>query len=259
MALSSLYHREIRHNSLFNHLSDECFKYVLKDAGLIVLEKNELLYECGFEANHFFLVRTGQVTLFQTSYDGNEKIVDIYEAGQVFAEAAMFSKESGYPTHARASSTTELFYFDVNHFKQKLKQSNELCFSMLSEMGKRLQEQTQEIVELSIHDAQYRLIRYFLEKSCKENTLPCEPFVILSTTKSQLASRLSITPETFSRILSRLKKQGLITINDVTITLKEPEKLRAMIGQQQEGLPEKCKKYRHNNKLTRKQPLLHSA
>lgn len=256
MPLSPLYHREIRHHHLFNHLSESCFKFVLQNAGIIALDKNEMLYECGMEANHFFLIRTGQITLFQTSYDGNEKVIDIFEAGQIFAETAMFSEEQDYPTNARASSSTEIFYFDANQFKQKLKQSNEMCLSMLFEMGNRLQQQTREIVDLSIHDAQYRLVRYLLDKCCRDNKNACKPIVILSTTKSQLASRLSITPETFSRILSRLKKQGLIAINDVNITLKEPEKLRDLIGQQSEVANKKsnCK-----CKIGKKSPLLHSA
>ena len=259
MALSPLYYREIKNHKLFGHLSDSCFQFVLKNAGLIVLEKNEMLYECGYEAEHFFLIRTGQITLFQTSLDGNEKVVDIFEAGEVFAETAMFTNGQGYPTNARAGAVTELFYFDVNNFKAKLKQSNEMCFSMLSEMGNRLQKQTQEIVDLSIHDAQYRLIRYLLNKCCNDNKEQCKPVVILSTTKSQLASRLSITPETFSRIISRLKKQGLLEINDVTITLKDPAKLQELIGNQEIVTMDCDKKINCKCKLLKKSALRHSA
>lgn len=230
MSLSQLFYREIRQHHLFENLSEDRFQFIAQHSGLLLLKKNELLFECGFEANHFFMVRTGQVTLFQVSSDGYEKIVDILESGQTFAEANMFSNEQSYCINARASCDSELFYFDAQKFKSQLKQSSELCFALMTDMSNRLKNKTQEIVELSIHDAQYRLVSYLLEKSYNGSDLSCQPVVILSTTKSLLASRLSITPETFSRILARLKKQGLISIKNDAIILSEPGKLRDLMG-----------------------------
>jgi CRP-like cAMP-binding protein len=231
LALSPVYYQEIQQHRLFQHLPESSIKFILQNSGLISLKKNELLYECGFKAEHFFFVHRGQITLFQISSMGNEKIIDILEENQVFAETIMFSNSQRYPTNARATTQAELFYFNLDAFKQQMHQSNELCFSMMAEMSQRLNAQTQEIIELSIYDAQHRLVRYLLEKSCQGNYQSCQPVVVLSTTKSLLASRLSITPETFSRVLSRLKKQGLISIDDVTITLNEPQKLKDIVGE----------------------------
>ena len=230
MALNSLFYNEVRAHHLFNGLSDESFQLIAQYSGLISLKKNEVLFECGFEASHFFLVRTGQVSSYQTSMDGNEKIVDIFDSGQTFAETTMFVDSKCYSVNARATCDTDLFYFDSNQFKSQLFRSGDSCFSMMVEMSNRLTAQTQEIIELSIHDAQYRLVNYLLE-NCSEQAGPaCFPFVKLSTTKSLLASRLSITPETFSRILARLKKQNYITIKDDVIILIEPVSLRTLVG-----------------------------
>lgn len=237
MALSSLFYMEIRQNPLFNRLSDDCFQLILRHSGLLTLNKNELLFECGATANRFFMIRSGQIALFQVSTDGYEKIVDIIETGQIFAEAILFTHERRYPINARAVCGTELFYFDAQSFKGQLLQSSDLCMFMMAEMSSRLTAQTHEIVQLSIYDAQYRLINYLLEKSCKNKTLSCKPVVVLSATKSLLASRLSITPETFSRILARLKKQGLITIEDDTIILNDCQKLRHLINLSDSELP----------------------
>ena len=51
----------------------------------------------------------------------------------------------------------------------------------------------------------------------------------LSTPKNIIASRLSIKPETFSRILLQLSKQGLIEINGNDITLLDVDGLRALL------------------------------
>ena len=230
MALSPLFYQEIQQHKLFNPLPDDACQHILQDSGLITLSKNEILFECGFEARNFFLVRTGQIIFFQISANGHEKIIDIFEAGECFAIEIMFLEQQRYPINARATCSTELFYFDSQKFKTLLQGSNDLCFTMMAEMSNRLKNQTQEIIELSIHDAQHRLIRYLLEKSCNDNIQSCQPVVILSTTKSLLASRLSVTPETFSRVLTRLKNQGLIRIKDDAITLTNPEKLIDLVN-----------------------------
>ena len=230
MALNSLFYKEIRSHHLFKCLSDECFEVISQHSGLISLKKNEILFECGYEASHFFLVRAGQISLFQTSIDGNEKIVDIFESGQTFAETSMFIDSKCYQVNSRATCDTDLFYFDSEKFKSQLHLSSDSCFSMMAEMSNRLKNQTQEIIELSIHDAQYRLVNYLLENSKHNSQHSCLPSVKLSTTKSILASRLSITPETFSRILARLKKQSLITIKDDVIILMDSDKLRRLVG-----------------------------
>ena len=241
MALNYLFHKEVRANPLFNSLPDECFQEVVQDSGLVSIKKNEILFECGYEANYFFLVRTGQITLFQTSFDGNEKIVNIFESGEIFAETCMFVKSNCYPVNAKASCNTELFYFDSNTFKSQLQYSKDTCFLMMADMSNRLKNQTQEIIELSIHDAQYRLVNYLLNKCRDQNDQFCQGVVKLSMTKSLLASRLSITPETFSRILRRLRKLNLITIKGDEIVLTDPAGLRKLIGFCGERFQEKPK------------------
>ncbi len=230
-----MFYKEVRKHHLFSCLSEHAFQFISQYSGLISLKKNEILFESDQEANHFFLVRTGQVTLFQSSRDGNEKIVDIFDAGQSFAETTMFSDTQCYQVGARATCNSGIFFFHSEKFKSQMHLNSDSCFSMMTEMSKRLKSQTQEIIELSLYDAQYRLANYLLENSCEAESCHgcctlCLPLIKLSTTKSLLASRLSITPETFSRILARLKKQGLISIKDDTIFLHDTAKLREMVG-----------------------------
>lgn len=232
MHLKSLYQQEIREHRLFKAMSDANFQKLIKHCGLLRLKRNEtLLQGQGTEqANYFYLVRNGQIDLFQNSPDGKEKITDIYESGQLFAESRIFSEDKYYSVNAKAIFDSQVFYFHAQHYKEQLKQSTELCFSIMTHMNNHIKSQTQEIIALTIYDAQYRLINYLLTKCCAGNIKNCRQVVILSTSKAILASSLSISSETFSRLLTKLKNQGLIMIDNETITLKEPDKLKAIIG-----------------------------
>ena len=228
MSISKLFQQELRQHYLFRRLSNEAFNNILQQSNLTSLKRNETLFEQGDEATRFFLVRSGQIMLFQTSPEGNEKVVDIIGPGQTFAEAVMFMEGNRYPVNARSTSNTELFYFDNIAFTEQLQKSNALCFAMMADMSTRLKGLLTEISELTIYNAKHRLISYLLGHI---NDLQDQPTVKLTATKSMIASRLSITPETFSRILSKLKKDNLISIEDETITLVQPEKLKEIIGE----------------------------
>ncbi len=228
MSISKLFQQELRQHYLFRRLPDDAFNSILAQSNLMSLKRNDLLFEQGDHAGRFFLVRNGQIMLFQTSPEGHEKVVDIIGPGQTFAEAVMFMEGNRYPVNAKATCSTELFYFDNALFIEQLQHSNALCFALMADMSARLKGLLTEISELTIYNAKHRLVSYLLGHI---NDMQEQPTIKLTATKSMIASRLSITPETFSRILSKLKKEGLITIDDESITLIQPDKLKALIGE----------------------------
>lgn len=237
MSISKLFQQELRQHYLFRRLSDESFTSILQQSSLTSLKRHEILFEQGDKATRFFLVRSGQIMLFQSSSEGNEKIVDIVGPGQTFAEAVMFMEGNRFPVNARASSNTELFYFGNKAFIEQLHNSNTLCFAMMADMSTRLKGLLTEIGELTIYNAKHRLISYLLGHI---NDLKEQPTVKLTATKSMIASKLSITPETFSRIMSKLKKEELIAIEDEVITLLQPDKLKELIGDSFNKKNHKC-------------------
>jgi len=228
LSLSKLFQQELRQHYLFRRLPDDAFNSILAQSNLTSLKRNKLLFEKGDLAKRFFMVRHGQMMLYQTSIDGNEKVVDIIGPGQTFAEAVMFMEGGRYPVNAKATCDTELFFFDNKLFMEQLRHSNELCFALMADMSTRLKGLLTEISELTIYNAKHRLVSYLLGQI---NDKKDHPTIKLKATKSMIASRLSITPETFSRIISKLKKDGLITIEDESITLMQPEKLKEIIGE----------------------------
>jgi CRP-like cAMP-binding protein len=78
-----------------------------------------------------------------------------------------------------------------------------------------------------LHNATYRLVVYLLDQ-LPEGALELSS-IHLSANKSIIASRLSIQPETFSRILLRMSKQGLIDVQGNDITLLDVKGLRQLL------------------------------
>jgi len=214
---------------LFESLDDEQLDDVVKTACHVSLGTHERLFERGEHADRFYYLCSGQVKLFQVSADGYEKIFEIIQPGQTFAEAIMFMQQHNYPVSVEAIIASELYSFDMKVFRHILKESNDTCFRLMSTMSQRLHHHIREINSLALQNATYRLVNYLLDQIPEGAT--DRPDIHLITQKSVIASRLSIQPETFSRILSRLTKNGIISVSRQDISVHNIKGLREFIVQ----------------------------
>ena len=212
---------------LFQSLSDQQLNLVAKTTRCYALGAGERLFSQGDPIERFFFLQSGQVKLYRLSPDGDEKIIELVCAGQAFAEAVVFMGKHGYPVNADVLVASELLGFDAHVFMDLLKQSNETCLRLMADMSVRLRSQVNEIDRLTLHSATFRFINYLLDPP--PNCMVSAEEIRLNVPKSVLASRLSIQPETFSRILSRLANAGLIEVRRESIRLLDTASLQARL------------------------------
>jgi CRP-like cAMP-binding protein len=218
----------LRQAYLFAEASDEHLVSLSGSMHAVGLTHGETLFRHGEPATRFFYLRSGQVKLFRVSPDGHEKIIEIIRPGQTFAEAVMFIGPHGrYPVSCEAISDCELYAFDQKAFLQVLESSHEISFGMLASMSRRLHMLVNQIESLTLQNATYRLVMHLLELAPREASAAAD--LELTTPKSALASRLAIQPETFSRILAKLRDQGLIEVRGHHIALRDLKGLRELV------------------------------
>lgn len=218
---------QMHHIYLFEALDDNQLQTVISHARQVKLAAKQILFEAGQHAERFYLLCCGQVKLFSLSASGDEKVIEIVTPGKTFGEAIMFMDKHRYPVSAQALEESELLGFDMNSFRQILHESDETCFRLMAGMSRRLHERIDEISNLTLHNATYRLVVFLLEQ-IPEGAVEL-PRIHLDIPKSVIASRLSIQPETFSRTLARLSKRNLIHVEGNTIILLDIEGIRALL------------------------------
>lgn len=202
-----------REQPLFSALTNGQRKRVKQGVQLLNLEENQTLFDTKHQANRFFVVRRGRVKLFRLSPNGLEKIIEIVRPNESFAAAVMFMEQKTYPVCATTLTQSQLFSFENRIFLNILRESPETCFRVMAEMSRRLRQQVGEIDQLSLRSAPTRLATYLVEKRVSGNSSK----VLLDAPKHVIASKLSIQPETFSRALGTLSKQGIIRVDGGTI------------------------------------------
>jgi CRP-like cAMP-binding protein len=219
--------KELSHIPIFSALNKTQLDDVVSSSTIVDLDSGDVLFNQGQLAEWFYLVRKGQIQLSLLSEVGSEKVLDIVHPGQLFAEAVMFMDKQCYPVNATAIQNSQLVAFDIVTFRNILKVSVDTCFRLMAIMSKHLHMQLSEIDRLSLHNATYRLVDYLLKSVPKNVTKQTE--VTLNYPKNILASRLSIKPETFSRILGRLGQKKMIVVQGNQIILRDIKSLRHLL------------------------------
>lgn len=214
----------LRQHPLFSMLDEPEMAVVLEASRQLHLKEGEMLFDVTQRANRFFMVVEGQIKLYRLSESGHEKIIEISRSGRLFAEALMFMQRPYYPVNATAVCDTRLCAIDNQSFLQLLRQSNGLCLKLLGDMSMRLHGMINEIDHLTLQNATFRVVNYLTEL-LPENAGNCCT-IELTAPKQTLASLLSTTPETFSRIIHSIARDGIVTIYGKSVEVHDIQRLR---------------------------------
>ncbi|HET19720.1 MAG TPA: Crp/Fnr family transcriptional regulator [Chromatiales bacterium] len=190
------------------------------------LQPRQILFRQDEPARHFYLIRRGTLKLYLSSPEGEEKVLEVLGKGQMAAMAAAFMQPEAYPLTAEAIDEVELLEFPNDSFRALVKQSGSLALLLLGALSQRLHLMVGEIDRLSLHKATYRLVLYLLDKL--EQQRGSGASLTLEAPKYVIASRLSITPETLSRTLGQLQRQGLVELQGDQLRILDEAGLRRL-------------------------------
>ncbi|MGV1100753.1 Crp/Fnr family transcriptional regulator [Thiovibrio sp. JS02] len=184
-------------------------------------KRGQAIFAEGDAGSGFFVVMEGLVKIYKLSVDGKEQILHIFGPGEPFAEAAVFTG-STFPAHALALEKSRVIFIPRRAFTELIRKNPSLAMNMMAALSMRLKKFAHMIEDLSLKEVPGRLAAHLLFLSEQQGEAET---VKLNIGKAQLASLLGTIPETLSRILTKLGKQGLIGIDGPQITLLDRDGL----------------------------------
>lgn len=168
-----------------------------------------LLFSRGDKADRFFVVLAGRVDLFALTEGGDQSIIEVIDKGHSFAEGAIFAG-GFYPLNAELAPGARLVEIPAHSFLKRLAERKELAASLLASLARWQRRLMGEIADLKGRSPAQRLGLFLLAAAePKDGTAGAEGSLPL--TKSQLASRIGITPESLSWAMNRLRPLGVST------------------------------------------------
>lgn len=197
----------------------------------IYLPAGQVLFRRGTPSTGFYVVGDGRMQLSVSNSEGMVKVLEIISPGGAFGHAVMFLRDP-YPVDATALIDTRLVFVPATAVDTILDNEPAMARVMLASMAKRLQGKVQDIAMLSLQSAGQRIIAYMLGAMRDVGTDDATPdgpsaTLELPALKQVLASRLGMTPETFSRAMRSLTEQGLIEVDGATVCIPDIAELDA--------------------------------
>jgi CRP-like cAMP-binding protein len=216
--------RYLSRQPLFTDLSEAERERLARGCQLRRFERGEDVFRVGQRCEEFHVCVTGQVKLYAVSPAGAEKVIDLISPGQSFAEALMFTG-SPYIISAQALTDALLLSVSKQAVEAEIARDARFALRMLAGISRRLHGLVHDVEAYALHSGMQRVIGYLLRDIAADGREPVT--VSLPVSKATIASRLSLTPEYFSRVLHELEAAGLVRIDKRDIHILDA---RALAG-----------------------------
>lgn len=176
----------------------------------VKLDKDEVLFDEADSCLHYFQVQAGAIKMINYSEDGQEFIQGVFGPGESFGEPPLFDGFP-YPSSAIATTDSAVIKLRKERFIDLLRDHFEIHLQFSAVFAKRLRYKSMMLRELSSYAPEHRimtLIDYFRDKA---GTTSSGAFLV-PFTRQQLADMTGLRVETVIRTISKLNKEGRITL-----------------------------------------------
>jgi CRP-like cAMP-binding protein len=210
---------------LFQEMNAAELARLAQGCSLRRLARGDMVFRVGEPCEAFHVTVIGQVKLFVISPAGAEKVIEIVGPGQSFAEALMFT-DRPYIVNAQALADTLVLSISKAAVTTEITHDPRFAMRMLAGISRRLHGLVHDVESYALHSGLQRVIGYLLRDQGAEDCVSGETVTVsLPVSKATIASRLSLTPEYFSRVLHELEAAGLVHIDKRDVHILDVQRL----------------------------------
>ena len=192
---------------MFSALGESYIKELQNAIHVKHYKKDSIVFYEGDESEYLHILMEGSVKLYKTSPKGTQIQINRFTAPSLIAEFACFEQEI-FPATCEFVTDGAI---GLLHFDKLYEYLNQPQFSL--ELIKSL---TGKVMMLSalVHK------ETILSSEAKVADLMIKKIGVFNRLKNnEIASILNLTPETFSRILTKFKKESIISVKDHHLTV----------------------------------------
>lgn len=173
--------------------------------------EGDTIYFSGDPAGHLYVIASGQVRLMQHSGAGKDVLIDLLKPGDFFGSLTP-SGDERYTETAQAHSPACIMAITAADFRDLMAAYPPIALAVLDLTTARLQEARETVRQLSAFSAEQRAAAVLLQLAEKLGDEQSGGVLIQTRlSREDLAQMTAATPETMSRIMAQLQKDGLIT------------------------------------------------
>jgi CRP-like cAMP-binding protein len=184
--------------------------------------RGEPVFRSGDACAAFHVVVTGQVKLHAFSPAGQEKVIRLVGPNHSFGESLVFSDQL-CTVNATALGDSLLLAVCKKAVLNEVSRDPLFALRLLAGMSEQVQGLMSDVEAYALHSGTQRVVNFLLQ--ARRPGEDGRPVVSLPVSKATIASRLSITPEYFSRVLGELESGKMIEVDRRDIRILDVQRL----------------------------------
>jgi CRP/FNR family cyclic AMP-dependent transcriptional regulator len=217
---------ELARISLFQKLAPAELSRLEPIASRETFAADTVIFFEGDTSDSMYGIVSGSVKVYRASDDGEERIVDILGAGDVFGEYALID---GQPRSAAVATLEPTTVLSISHraFRGFVSGAPEVLWKVLESFTERMRRQTREMMDFSRQPLPLRLVNVIL-KLAERHGQPAGRgrMIPLALSVASLAEMVASTDDRVARLLNRLETEGLIQFGRGELTIVNTDALR---------------------------------
>lgn len=207
---------------MYQHSLFQCFELdvveeLKQQSYSVKLTKGQPLFLQDDEAKVIYYIQSGTIKILKTSVMGHEKIFSIYQRGHFIALSVLFNEPALYPASAIAVEESEVIAISIDWLEKAIVGSERATRAWFRHLNQRLESVQQMLTDQVFTEARERFKKMLVLFVKPDNHEGKELLLSLPLTKQEMAELLGIRRETFSRLLSTLKEEGVCEMSGKVI------------------------------------------
>lgn len=192
-------------------------------------QPRQILYHEGMPALGIHILCSGRVKLSRTNNSGRQQILRIVGPGEICGEEALIEGAS-YTNTAEALEPCQSAFVRPEAFLEALQSRDRVLLVFLRHICQVLIDTQVRFTHVALSDARTRLAAQLLDLAERYGQPGAKGTTVsLSLRRGELAALVGLSPETAMRLLSQFQREGLLEVRGRRLTLKSPERLRALL------------------------------
>ena len=189
-----------------------------------ILQKGEVIFEEGDHLNGVFCISKGICKVSKMSENGRDQIIHLVHKGDILGERSLINDEISN-LKATAISPMEVCFIPKEEIINDLKKNPNFSMSVLKDLANSLKNVDNTLVNMAQKTVKQRLAELLLNLEQKfgvdsENTLH------IQLSREEIANIIGTATESAIRLLSELKKEGVISMHGKKIAINNRNQLK---------------------------------
>ena len=163
----------IRNYDLWCNLSDEEYGELNIEHRYIEAPKGEYIYFEAHNHNRLYFIKEGYIKIGYIDNDGNEKVKEIIRKGEIFGQFTLERSNLRGEFAQAYKNNVSLCAFTIDEFEKLLKKRPELALKYSKQVGAKLRNIENRLVNLLNKDVKTRLLNFLwqlVEQDLGEST-----------------------------------------------------------------------------------------